>query len=74
LVLADDLGGELVVEVPARVGDVCVRPRNLDAAFSLFLLPCCLRARSRWAFFSFFSARRRKRGALPFVPSSMTAK
>jgi len=33
---------------------------TLRRAFSRFLDPFCLRDSSRWAFFSFFSARRRR--------------
>ena len=40
----------------------CARA-TFTRAFSLFLLPFCLRDRSRCARLSFFSARRRNRGA-----------
>jgi hypothetical protein len=43
-------------------------------ALARFLLPFCLRDSSFWTFFSFFSARRKKRGESIFVPSERTAK
>jgi hypothetical protein len=55
------------------VTQACARATR-TRAFSLFAEPFCLRDRSRCAFFSFFSARRRNLGALIFIPSSSTAK
>ena len=40
--------------------------------FSLFLLPLCLRECARCSRLSFFSARRKNRGALILVPSDST--
>jgi hypothetical protein len=50
------------------------RGRPSGGPWSRFLDPFCLRDSSRWAFFSFFSARRRNRGESIFVPSERTAK
>ena len=66
LVIADDGGGELVVEVPARVRDVRVRPRDLHAGPVPVAAAVLLAGQVPLRPLSFFSARRRNSGAATF--------